>query len=68
MTLTLADGDRIVFRVHANGTAPAANAARFNAEPIAASGEPGDIGGYDLPDPGKTLAPMRLGATPSVAL
>src|SRR6202043_178592 len=46
----------------------AANEAKINAELIAAQGKPEDTGGYYLPDPAKTPAGMRPGATLNAAL
>jgi isocitrate dehydrogenase len=39
------------------------NAAKIDAELIAAQGKPMDIGGYYRPDPKKTAAAMRPSAT-----
>jgi isocitrate dehydrogenase len=46
----------------------AANAAKINAELIAAQGKPVDIGGYYLPDPAKESAAMRPSATLDAAI
>jgi isocitrate dehydrogenase len=46
----------------------AANAAKINAELIAAQGKPVDIGGYYLPDPAKESAAMRPSATLNAAI
>jgi isocitrate dehydrogenase len=46
----------------------AANAAKIDAELIAAQGKPVDIGGYYLPDQTKTSKAMRPSATLNAAL